>query len=420
MRIVIIGAGLIGVSTAYFLAETGHEVVVIDRAEGSGRETSFANGGMLTPSQAAPWNTPGIGIKLMKWLGRAESPLLMTPAGLLSCAAWGVSFLKSSRIHRFRESQQKNNALARYSLGILKQLRHTQSLEYDQASTGTMKIYRNRESFDDACKLLETAASTDDSYQTLDVDGVLHIEPALSGIRDKLVGGIYYPTDESGDAHMFCTELARVTRENQVSFRFQTSAEGFVREGNRIVAIKTSSGSIEADLFVLAAGSFSTLLAKSVGITLPIKPVKGYSLTLELDDSDSLPGLPVIDESRHIAMTPLGNRLRLAGIAELAGYDTSIRNARIQKLTAYANEIYPAIKHTIASGRGNEWAGLRPYCCDGVPIMGRTQLDNLLLNTGHGHLGWTMAAGSGKLLADLINTGDTDIDLVPYQLDRFS
>jgi len=418
MRIVVIGAGLLGVTTAYFLARSGHKVTVIDRRDGPGLETSFANGGMLTPSQAAPWNTPGISLKLLKWFGRTESPLLLRPAALFSILGWGAAFLYHSAPARFMLNQRKNALLAGYSLRILRQLRDELDIHYDETLNGTMKIYRTHGAFKEARTWFDTLKENV-HFEVLDNAGVIRREPALAAVADKIAGGIYYPGDEAGDAYKFCREMAHIASVKGVSFRYGTLVKGLLRSGNLISAVHTPAGEFEADVFVLAAGSYSRVLAKSAGISLPINPVKGYSLTLSCDPGDPMPVVPVIDESRHIAITPLGNRIRIAGMAELAGYDTTIDDHRIDMMLAFFCELYPQQKWNADPAAGGSWAGLRPYTSDGVPVMGPSPVENLYLNTGHGHLGWSMAAGSARLVADLIISGKTEVDLVPYQLDRF-
>jgi len=418
MRIVVIGAGLLGVATAYYLTRHGHEVTVLDRRQGPGLETSFANGGMLTPSQSAPWNTPGIALKVLRWLGRAQSPILIKPSALFSIAGWGLAFLHNSSTTKFMENQHKNYLLADYNIKCLQELRQQHVFSYDGAAQGTMKIYRSTAAFEDARQLMQLFGNQQ-AYELLDCNGVIHHEPALAGVQDIIVGGIYFPEDESGDAYKFCAELERVTREYGVTYLYQTEVSGILKSSRGIKALITSKGQIQADRFVLAAGSYSSLLARSAGFSLPIRPVKGYSLTLDFINNGSGLTLPIIDESRHIAITPLGERVRIAGMAELAGYDTSINEKRINRMYSYFSEIYPEASRRRRIDSIQTWTGLRPYSCDGVPIIGQSPLKNLYLNTGHGHLGWSMAVGSARLLADWLSNNEVEIDLKPYQLDRF-
>jgi len=419
MRIAVIGAGLLGVSTAWFLAEAGHEVIVIDRNEGAGLETSFANGGMLTPSQAGPWNTPGIALQVLRWIGREESPLLLKPSQLFALAGWGTAFLRHSQSRRFRANQLKNVALASYSLEVLRRTRSQLDIQYDQSSVGTMKIYRDPRTLDQAVNALADCGA-ELRYQLLDPQGVIALEPTLAPVKQTLAGGIYFPDDEAGDAHQFCQHLARAATGLGTSFMYGTRVTSLVRSTNHITALKTSKGDVVADVYILAAGSYSPLLARSARLNLPIYPVKGYSLTVETrEEGTALPTIPVIDELRHVAVTPLGKRLRIAGKAELAGYDTTIAASRISLLLKYFAQIYPELGDQINRDTIRTWTGLRPYCSDGVPIIGSCQIENLVLNTGHGHLGWTLSAGSARLIADLVTGAKPALDISPYLLSRF-
>lgn len=420
MRIVIIGAGLLGVSTAYFLNRQGCTVTVLDRRTGPGLETSYANGGMITPSQADPWNSPGIVGKLLRIAGTEASPIRFRLLSLLSSLRWGRLFFGNASPERFMANLKKNGVLANYNLKILRTLRNETGIFYDGSSQGTMKVYRDRRAFERAVSLSETLKTLDVNYDFLEPERVLEKEPALAGSIQTIEGGIYYPDDEAGDAHKFCTALAGIAAKAGVSFRYNVDIRALETDaGGLIHAARSSNDSYVADAFVLAAGSYSIFLAKPLGLSVPIRPVKGYSLTLQLENWRTRPRIPVIDDARHIALTPLGNRLRIAGMAELFGFDTRIYSDRINKLLSFAEHIYPAIGEYLDGSAIREWTGLRPYSGDGVPILGKTAIKNLYLNTGHGHLGWSMAVGSGKLVADHICAEETGIDIAPYQLQRF-
>ena len=420
MRIVIIGAGLLGVSTAWFLAKSGNEVVVIDRRSALALETSFANGGMLTPSQAAPWNTPGIAWQILRLLGQDESPIRIKYSRLAGLAGWGTAFLRYSKSEHFRNNFQKNIRLARYSLDQVKMIRQQQGIVYDHSHQGTLKIFQSREALRHARALLEIAAPETIRYELLDQQAVIALEPALEPVSDTLAGGLYFPDDEAGDAHRFCLELANASSLAGVSFLYDTTLTAMVRQGNRIQSVRTTSGDLTADLYVLAAGSYSRMLAQSINLRLPIYPVKGYSLTIDtVNTPGRLPVLPVIDELRHIAVTPLGQRLRIAGKAELAGYDTTIDSRRSGLLLKFFRQLYPELASGLEPDAIQPWTGLRHYTCDGVPLIGSCSIENLILNTGHGHLGWTLAAGSGRLIADMISGNRPGLDLTPYALSRF-
>lgn len=419
MHIIIIGSGLMGVSTAYFLVRNGHQVTVLDRCDSAGMETSFANSGMVTPSQADPWNSPDSLARLFSLLLRRDSPLVFKPLTMFWLIGWALVFLRNSTPERFRTSLEKNAALANYSLEVFRDIRRETGISYDYMENGTLKLYRNSRSFDKAVKVNQSLASMGVNLEILDPDGVIEREPALHGLGNRIRGGVYYPDDESGDAHKFCRELAGKAEALGCEFQFNTEVTGNRRTNNRIDAVSTNRGEFTADAYVVAAGCYSWPMGKKLGISVPVRPIKGYSITMSLNGWENEPRMPVIDDSRHIAVTPLGDRLRVAGMAEFAGLDTSIRTDSITRLAEFLDEIYPEFSRFRDDSLAVHWAGLRPYCRDGVPIIGPTAVSNLYLNTGQGHLGWSLSAGSGKLLADYISGNNTDIDIAPYNINRF-
>ena len=419
MRVVVIGAGLLGISSAYYLSKAGHEVVVLERNEGSALDTSFANGGMLTPSQAAPWNTPGIALKVFKWLGHKDIPFRIHPLALLARPVWIYRFLRSARKHQFLRNLEKNARLAHFSVSLLRQIRDQMNFDYDCGKQGTIKLFRDSDAFAEAIELHKLMSGITLNYRILRGETLRDVEPALAPILDKIIGAIHYPDDESGDAYKFCKELERIIRENSVSFLFNTLVKGFHRDGNRILGVKTSSDVIEGDYFIIAAGSYSPHLAGPLGIHLPINPVKGYSLTFPIPQTVALPTIPVIDESRHLAVTPLGSRLRISGSAEIAGYELTLNPKRLAMMLDFFREIFPTLADNVVQSDISSWTGLRPYSADGVPILGTSPISNLLLNTGHGHLGWTMALGSGCIVSDIITGRKTELDPAAYSIERF-
>jgi D-amino-acid dehydrogenase len=420
MHVVIIGAGLMGTTTAWYLRQHGVDVTVVDRAEAAGMETSFANAGMLTPSMADPWNAPGTLSKLVRWLGREDAPMLLRLRAVPSLAGWGLRFLANARESTFRANTLKNVALANYSLSLLQDLRAEPGLTYDQTTGGTLRACRDQAAVDHAASLAGFLAEYGVAFRVLDRRGVVETEPALRPVADKIVGGVHYPGDEAGDAHLFCRELSRAARERGVRFHFETAVTRFRLASRRIAAIETSSGSIPADAFVLAAGSFSPLLARPLGLEIPVRPVKGYSITAPRGDWPDGPVIPVADDHLHAAVTPLGSRIRVAGTAEFTGYDDTVTPSRIDNLLGLLELIFPEYAVRLDRNSIQPWCGFRPVCVDGVPILGRSQVaDNLFLNTGQGHLGWTMSAGSGKAVADLICGETPEIPLVDFSIERF-
>lgn len=418
MRVLVIGSGLAGVASAWFLRRYGAEVTVVDRCAGAAMETSHANAGMLTPSMSDPWNHPGLLTKLLKWVGREESPMLLRPTALPAMLGWGVRFLSNSSPARHRDNTLKNLRLASYSLATLRQLRAELGIEYDSLANGTLKFFRERETLDEFVRLAEMLEAHGVRYRRLDGDGVVELEPSLTPIRGELVGGLHFPGDESGDARRFCETLAARASEQGVVFRYGESVRGILAERGRFRALEATSGRLDADACVVAAGSYTPLLLKPLGIGLSVRPVKGYSITLPMGDWQPRPHLPLIDETLHLAATPLGDRLRIAGTAELAGWDTRIRKERIANLLHFVTRVFPTLPLPAATTDISEWSGLRPMSSDGVPVLGETPVEGLYLATGYGHLGWTMSSGGGALVAALVTGRKTDLDMRPYALER--
>ncbi len=419
MRVLIIGSGLLGVMTAYFLVREGHEVCVLDRQAGPGLETSFANGGMLTPSQANPWNEPGVLWRLVRYLGDEDSPLLLRLSALPSMLGWGFKFLRNSSPQRYHRSLMHNARIAEYSLRVLQQLRAQLNVPYDHGTQGTMKIFREQKELDTTAGFAERLHEYGVNFRLLDSTVAVEIEPAIAPVKDEIVGAAYYPDDEHGDAFQFCSAMSDFAQRAGAEFRFSTIVTELVRDGAAISSVRTTEEVLTADAYVLAAGSYSPLLAKTANLKIPVQPVKGYSVTTRLNGWAQPPRMPVIDESLHAGVTPLGDRLRSVGTAEFAGYDTSLNARRISNLLDLLIRIFPQYEPYFERTKVQEWTGLRPMTSDGVPILGHSPLQNLYLNTGHGHLGWSMCAGSGQAVAALISGKQPDIDLAPYNFDRF-
>lgn len=418
MRIIIIGAGLLGIASGYFLAKSGHIVEIFDRENGPGLDTSFANAGMLTPSMADPWNAPGIWGQIFSMMGHRDSPFILRPKALPSLIGWGLTFLRNSRKDLFLKNMWNNAVLANYSLKVMEKLRSDLSIQYDKNDNGSIKVFRDQKSMDKIVTLSRHLDQHQIEYHIMNREAILKVEPALTAISDQLCGGIYFPNDESGDAYQFCRGLAEATKKAGGKFHFGSTVNKLVKKNGHISKIITDNGEFEADTFILSAGSYSSLLAKDIGLKIPVRPVKGYSLTVPVNDWKEGPQIPVVDDGFHAAITPLGNILRVAGTAEFAGYDTSLDKNRLENLYALLNEIYPELTPHFAREEVEEWAGLRPMSANGVPLIGKTNIPNLYLNTGHGHLGWSMMAGAGKLLSDIISGIPPEIDQAPYELSR--
>lgn len=418
MRVIVIGAGLLGVATAWFLAKDGHEVIVVDRADGAARGTSFGNAGMLTPSMADPWNSPGVLGQMLRYLGREDAPLLLRLKALPSLLGWGLSFLAQSTPQRYRDNMQRNLRLANYNLTVMRELRAALPLTYDQRTAGTLKVFRDSRALDEAVHRCEQLAELGLKMRKLNPQQLIEFEPALTDVRDALVGGIHFPDDESGDARQFTEALAQHAQAAGVTFRFGAAVTGFERKGGRVTGVNTDGEQLSADAVVIAAGSWSPLLLRTLGLKLAVRPVKGYSITVPIAGWKQPPQLPLVDDALHAAVTPLGRRLRVAGTAEFTGYDTTPTPARVENLFDLLLAMFPSFEPYLDRSQASPWAGLRPVSADGVPFIGQLGYDNLYVNTGHGHLGWTLAAGSGRMLADLIEKRTPQLDPVPYRAQR--
>jgi D-amino-acid dehydrogenase len=418
MRVLVIGSGLLGVSSAWFLAREGCEVTVVDRLGAAAQGTSFANAGMLTPSMADPWNSPGILWRLLSWLGREDAPFLLRPRALPAMLGWGLAFLAHSTPARQRAAMDANLRLATYSLATMRDLRSDLKLAYDERGNGTLKVFRDRKAFDAASARNAVLAGLGLDVHSLTPALAVALEPALAPVRERLVGAIHCPADESGDAHAFTLALAGHARAAGVQFLFGREVTGFEHAGGRLNAAFAGAERLEAGQFVVAAGSWSPLLLRPLGVRLPVQPVKGYSITLPAGHWPAAPRMPIVDDALHAAATPLGDRLRVAGTAELAGYDCEPTPARIENLFTLLLELFPEYPQPLDRTKAAPWAGLRPMSPDGVPRIGQLGFDNLFVNTGHGHLGWTLAAGSGALLADLVLGKATQLAAAPYRPNR--
>ncbi len=418
MRVIVIGCGLAGVTTAYFLREHGADVTVIDRAPAPARETSFANGSMITPSLADPWNAPGSLRALVASLGREDSAMLLRPGAVPALAFWGLRFLRNSSQARFLESFLANVRLARYSQAVMQDLLQSQPLEFEYAPDGTIKVFSEQASLTRGREVASWLQQAGIEHRVLDPEALLSLEPALADTISRFAGGIHYPQDEVGNARLFCEALQARGQELGMDFRFSEMVLGIERQRGRIDAIRTARERLAADAFVLAAGSYSWPLGKRFGIRVPVRPAKGYSLTLPTLSAEPRPKYAVVDEQLHAAVVPLGSdRLRVAGTAEFAGFDAALTAARVANLRRLLEQIYP--RAADGSEQAEAWCGFRPMTPDGRPLIGQSRVSNLYLNTGHGPLGWTLACGSSRALADLMVNGEAGCELAPFRPGRF-
>jgi len=411
MKVIVIGSGLAGVTAAWYLNQNDCEVIVLDRAAGPALETSFANGSLITAGLTNPWNSPGVFGQLIKTIGREDSPMLLRPRAIAGMLRWGTAFLRNSTPQRFEQAWLRNVRFAQYSQRVMAALLQNEPLQFDHARRGTLSVQRNRAGMDEAEKTAEFLKQVDVPHQLLSVDQLLELQPALAPIREELSGAVHYPDDEVGDAHKFCEELCRVSERRGVDFRFGEAVAQLVKHGDRVDGVVTANGTLTADAYVLAAGAYSVGLAKPLGLRLPIRPVKGYSITVPTSGWPQRPQYPVLDSELHAVLTPVGDRLRVAGTAEFAGFDTTISSPRVTHIRSLLRKTYPQFEAQLSDAEVTPWTGLRPMTPESYPILGRSPISNLFLNTGHGAQGWTMACGSGKLVADIVCGREPDVAL---------
>ena len=415
MRVIVLGGGVIGVSTAYYLARTGHEVTVLERQPGPGLETSFANAGEISPGYSAPWAAPGLPLKVIKWLFMRRRPLVIRPKLDPAMAIWGLRLLRNCTSARYDINKSRMLGLAEYSRDCLRALRADTGIAYDQRMQGTLQLFRTAHQVDGARADMTILARFGIRHALLDRDGCIAAEPALARVKDKIAGGLRLPDDETGDCFMFTQALAAKAAELGVQFRYGLTIAGLHHAKGAIEAVEAGGARLTADAYVLALGSYSPLLLRPLGVRLPVYPVKGYSLTFPISDPSGAPESTVMDETYKVAVTRLGSRVRVGGTAELASYDLRLREPRRDTLAHVVGDLFPDAGD---SSKALFWTGLRPMTPDGPPIIGRTPFANLYLNTGHGTLGWTMAAGSGRVLADVISGRVPEVDLSGLGLNR--
>ena len=398
MKIIVLGAGVVGVASAWYLAAAGHEVTVIERRNAAGLETSFANGGQIAAGHAEPWAQPAVVPKILRWLGREDAPLLFRPRASWAQWAWGARFLYECLPGRFERHSRTLAGLAGHSRECLRTLRAELGLRYDHLERGILQFAT------DPRDLEAMARHAEATRQQIKSASECHaIEPALRYSNDPVVGGVYNPNDESGDAWRFTQELARIAASRGVAFRFDADIEAIEAEAGSVRGIRLKGApSTAADAYVVSLGSYSPLLLRPLGVRIPVYPMKGYSITLPLGPAEqgAAPTVSLTDEAFKIVISRLGNRLRAAGTAELTGYDTTLNSARCAAIARRIRDLFPALGSVTTV---ENWTGLRPATPNNVPVIGKTRFRNLYLNTGHGTLGWTLACGSGAVLADLIS-----------------
>ena len=417
MKIVVLGAGVIGVTSAWYLAKAGHEVTVIDRQPAPALETSFANAGEVSPGYSAPWAAPGIPVKAMKWLFMKHAPLIIGPRPSLAKIEWVTRMLGNCNSRSYAINKSRMVRLAEYSRDCLIDLRTETRIPYDERTQGTLQLFRTQKQVDSAAKDIAVLKADGVPFEVLDANGCINAEPGLASSRDKIAGGLRLPGDETGDCFKFTNGLSDHATAAGVTFRYGVGIDRLITDGGkRITAVETTEGLVTADAFVLALGSYSPLLLAPLGMRLPVYPVKGYSITVPITDETRAPVSTVMDETHKIAITRLGDRIRVGGMAEISGYDLTLHDRRRATLQHSVEDLFGGAGD---QSRATFWCGLRPMTPDGTPVVGATPYSNLFLNTGHGTLGWTMAAGSGRVLADVISQRKPEIDTADLGFARY-
>ena len=420
MKVLVLGAGVIGTTAAYYLAKAGHEVSVLERREGPGLETSFANAGEVSPGYSAPWAGPGVPLKAVKWLLMQHRPLVIRPHLDLHMIGWCLSMLRNCTSARYEINKGRMVRVAEYSRDVLKQLRADTGIRYDERMQGTLQLFRTQHQLDGTDADIEVLKRYGVGWELLDRDGCIRQEPALARVKDKFVGGLLLPGDETGDCFKFTGAMAGLCRAAGVDFRFGTSIERLNARGGQIESVETDKGPLQADAYLMALGSYSPLLLRPLGLKVPVYPVKGYSLTVRITDPGAAAGRApestVMDETHKVAVTRLGDRIRVGGTAELSGYNLGLHGSRRSTLEHVVTDLFPAGGDV---SQASFWSGLRPMTPDGTPVLGPTPLRNLWLSTGHGTLGWTMATGTGQLMADWIGGRRPAIDTDGLTIARY-
>ena len=399
MRIVILGSGVVGVTSAYYLARAGHEVTVIDREAGPALETSFANAGQISPGYASPWAAPGVPLKAVKWMFEKHAPLAIRLDGTMNQLQWMWQMLRNCTQDRYTVNKGRMVRLAEYSRDCLQALRADTGIHYEGRTGGTLQLFRTQQQFDGAGKDISVLKDANVPFELLTADELKKAEPALAAVSHKLTGGLRLPNDETGDCQLFTARLTQMARELGVRFRFDTAIERLEIANGQVGGVVTDKGRMTADRYVLALGSYSRLLLQDQ-FRVPVYPLKGYSITVPIVDAARAPVSTILDETYKIAVTRFDDRIRVGGMAEIAGYSKVLNPRRRETLEMVVGDLFPGGGDL---ARATFWTGLRPMTPDSTPIVGASPLRNLFLNTGHGTLGWTMSCGSASVIADLVS-----------------
>ncbi|NMU92820.1 D-amino acid dehydrogenase [Achromobacter ruhlandii] len=399
MHVIVLGSGVIGTTTAYYLARQGAKVTVLDRQPGAAQETSYANAGQVSPGYSTPWAAPGIPLKAIKWLFKKHAPLAIRLDGSLYQLKWMAAMLANCSAERYAVNKERMLRLAEYSRDCLRELRADTGIHYEERTRGTLQLFRTEAQMEAARRDIAVLEEVGVPYELLDRNRLVTAEPALARSLHKLAGGLRLPNDETGDCRLFTTRLAEMAAALGVEFRYNQSVTGLNTAGGQVTGVRVGNEVLTADRYVAAFGSYTRGFLEPLGLDLPVYPVKGYSLTIPMKDEAAAPVSTILDETYKIAVTRFDDRIRVGGMAELSGFDLRLKDARRKTLELVVNDLFPGSGDV---ARAEFWTGLRPMTPDSTPVVGPTRYGNLFLNTGHGTLGWTMARGSGKLVADQV------------------
>jgi D-amino-acid dehydrogenase len=416
MKVVVLGSGVIGVTSAWYLAAAGHEVVVIDRQDGPGLETSFANAGEISPGYASPWPAPGIPAKAIKWLFMKHAPLILRPHTDLAMLRWLIAMLRNCTADRYAVNKSRMVRLAEFSRDRLIDLRKETGITYDERMLGTLQLFREQKQLDGIAKDIAVLKADGVPFEVLDAAGCRAAEPGLASSDVPIAGGLRLPNDETGDCFKFTAALADLAKARGVTFLHGRLIKRIVVSGGRVTRIDTGAGEIVADAHLVALGSFSAPMVAPLGLRLPVYPVKGYSITVPIADEPRAPVSTLLDESFKVALTRLGDRIRVGGMAEMSGFNRELPIERRATLEHSLTTLFPAAGDLT---KASFWCGLRPMTPDSTPVIGPTKIPNLFINTGHGTLGWTMACGSGHVIADIISGRSPAIEANDFAISRY-
>lgn len=416
MRVYVLGSGVVGTTSAYYLAKKGFDVTVIDRQDGPALETSFANAGQISPGYASPWAAPGVPLKAIKWMLQKHSPLIMKPTSDLWQYKWIWQLIKNCNPKSYAVNKERMVRLSEYSRHCMQKLREETGITYEDRQRGTIQLFRKQQQLDGIGKDVQILKDMGTPFEVLDRQGIIKYEPGLAGNIHEFVGALRLPNDETGDCFIFTNKLMQMAKELGVKFRYGESIERFELKNNQIQGVWINGQLETADRYVVALGSYTTAMLKPIGIHTPIYPLKGFSLTIPITDESKAPTSTVLDESFKVALTRFDNRIRMGGMAGVNGFDLSLKQRYRDTLNEVFNHVFPGAGDL---SQATFWTGLRPATPDGTPVVGKTKYPNLLINSGHGTLGWTMGCGSAQYLADLLDNKTPEISTEGLDLSRY-